>query len=168
MGKCGNIHIWIFQQSIPWSYIIYNGNRNIDIDHFSEAQFLDLVKTYKFFKPHLHIHACTLTHICVYEKEVEIKLSTWTRRLMGGKGQENLHFLRKCVVMGEQDIFIIQYICDCIYIKTCKKNLEKNWRALLLGDIEFVKIEKGFIDLQDSLKICRSISTSSWHTITLM
>lgn len=68
------------------------------------------------------MHACTLTHICVYGKEVEIKLSTWTRRLMGGKGQENLHFLRKCMVMGGQDLFIIQYICDRIYIKTCKKN----------------------------------------------
>lgn len=73
---------------------------------------------------------------------------------MERKGQENLHFLRKCVLMDGQAIFIIQHICDSIYVKTHKKNLKKDWRALLLGDIEYVKTEKGFIDLQDSLKIC--------------
>lgn len=112
MGKCRNIHIGIFQQSIPWRYSIYNSKRNIDIDYFSEAWFLDLVKINKNFKPHLHIHTCTLTHICVYEKEVVTKLSSCSRRLMGGKGQEILHFLRKCVIRGGQDIFITQHICD--------------------------------------------------------
>lgn len=168
MGKCGNIHLGIFQQLIPWRYIIYNRKRNIDIDYFSEAWFLDHVKIYKFFKPHLHMHTCTFTHICVYEKEVVIKLSSCSRRLMEGKGQENLHCLRKCVVMGGQDIFIIQHICDSIYVKTHKKNFLKKLKSPPIRRYWVCKNWKRLHWLTGFFKNMHSINTSSWHTITLM